>query len=304
MRDMFFLPPCLERFLRLLFVLGLLLAQPAFAAGLSFSVPPAPAGVGQPFEVAVYLDSQGESINAISGSIRFSASQLTVVQVRQGGSVVSLWLEPPQSTAADVSFSGIIPGGYRGSQGYLFTLVFTAHVPGTVTLSSSAEQFLLNDGQGTAAPVTHASLQLQLAAQASPAAVPPPDTTPPEAFTIALARDPAVFDGQWFAAFTTQDKGVGVAAYEVAEAPGPPRAAANGLHWQPAQSPYLLHDQTRSSSLYVRAVDGAGNKRLAVLPASATPWYRQVWLRAILLFMSSLVLYLAWQWYARRFQRI
>jgi hypothetical protein len=64
------------------------------------------------------------------------------------------------------------------------------------------------------------------------------------------------------------DKGTGLATYEVAERHFP----FAPLHWETAQSPYVLEDQALSSDVYVKAIDQSGNERVSVFPRSR--WLR------------------------------
>ena len=75
--------------------------------------------------------------------------------------------------------------------------------------------------------------------------------------------------------FATIDKTSGVDYYEVKE----------GKHdFQRAESPYLLEDQSLRSKISVRAVDKAGNERIAeIIPPFKVSWKDIVILLAILI---------------------
>lgn len=102
------------------------------------------------------------------------------------------------------------------------------------------------------------------------------DTTPPEQFTLEIAE----IEGKQYLVFSTIDKTSGVDHYEVFEQP--PKnffeILSNKLKsedkWQIAQSPYLLEDQELESIIKVKAVDKAGNTRIAeiVPPEKPFPW--------------------------------
>ena len=101
------------------------------------------------------------------------------------------------------------------------------------------------------------------------------DTEPPEDFTPAIVNDPNVFDGKYFLVFATQDKGTGVDHYEVRE--------GRWGWFREAESPYLLKQQKISRDVYVKAVDSAGNERIAVIPARVhSAWWEGYELFAIL----------------------
>ncbi len=263
---------------------ALLAAAPAFAAQLSFeSSNPAPA-VGERFSVAVLLDTQGDEINADGGSVTFPGDLVEFLGASDAGSIVSFWIEPPALRGGVVTFSGITPGAFNGHRGLLFTLEFRAKKAGAGMIGIVDAKTLRNDGTGMSASVVVSSLSLRVS---PPAAAPSPsvpvaptvaDRQPPEPFTPEIGRDPNVFDGQWFVAFATEDKGSGMSGYEVKESRS--RIFAWLVPWKPASTPYLLADQELQSYVFVKAVDRAGNERVAMLaPAHAVPWYERdaVW---------------------------
>jgi len=270
-----------------------LLARPLWAAGLQFEVPNQPVGAGDTFEVKVFLNTEGAELNAVAGNVLWPAANLSLAGIRDGGSLLSLWVEHPTALpTGGVHFAGVVPGGYVGTHGYLYSLILQAQATGPAAITASGEEFLLNDGKGTAAPVSRWPLPLQVVPQDSGSSFTPPhDAEPPEPFTPQLGRDPNIFGGQWFAAFTTQDKGSGLDHYEVAEQLGTPASPGATLVWQPATSPYRIHDQSLHSSLWVRAIDQAGNVRLGLLPApEPQPWLLRYWfwlLSAILVLLIA-----------------
>ncbi len=285
---------------------------PASGAGLLFGVHNPQVGVGQVFEVGVFLNTEGAELNAVEGSIVWSKDSFNLEEVRDGNSIVSLWVERPalRADGGGVHFTGVLPGGFVGTRGYLFSVILQPERVGQAGISTTAEQLLLNDGQGTAAPITRAPLKVMVVAQAkTPGFLPPYDAEAPEPFTPELARDPGVFGGQWFVVFATQDKGSGLSHYEVQEKPEysiqnlgfrdlpfvffPTSYILNPNSWRVAESPYRLRDQGLHSSLWVRAIDRAGNVRLAQLPAAVPlPWYFGFWLwvvSAILVALGTLL---------------
>jgi len=196
-----------------------------------------------------------------------------------------------------IYFAGGLPGGYCGRvpgdigpSDVAATLVF--RVPENVAGSFSGQpaglsftdptRVLLNDGLG--------SEDVLLKKEASFRLTPPTagaprqewqtqlvaDRLPPEPFVIELRQDPAMFSGQYYVFFTTTDKQSGLDHYEILETK--PNAPSAGrlvrwwetlrVRWLPAPAwkiivpPYLLHDQTLSSLIKVKAVDKAGNEKV------------------------------------------
>lgn len=272
--------------------LGLLFALPAQAAQVYFGAPGPSFGVGAAVDVGVFLGSEGESVNAVEGTIRFPGDLLRLTDVRPAGSVVSFWVEQPRLGETGVRFAGIVPGGFQGDRGPLFSLTFEALKAGKATIDASQVSVLRNDGAGTPASVRPAPMALDILPNGpQPAFLLPKDTEVPEPFTPTLASDPNLFDGAWFAAFAAEDKQSGVATYEVKE--GPPadsvRTFFDRAPWRLAESPYKLERQDGTTRVLIRATDRAGNQRVAELPARVpTPWYEQKLLWGILVAVTVL----------------
>lgn len=196
----------------------------------------------------VSVDTGGDNINALEGSVVFPET-VHIDQIGAGSSVISMWVIPPKQDGYAVNFSGITPGGFSGTH-TVFTIVgdFTGEdIARTRFISVTA---LKNDGLGTQGT---AVLSIAL----TPAKF---DTEPPETFIPAIARDSNVFDGKYFLVFSAQDKSSGISHYEVREG-----------WWGPfheATSPYLLKNQGLTTDVYVKAIDNAGNERVAVVKAA------------------------------------
>ena len=127
------------------------------------------------------------------------------------------------------------------------------------------------------------------------------DATPPEEFKPEIGQDPAVFEGKYFIAFFTTDVGTGVDYYEVLEADerGYQRGTTLKAEWKRAESPYLLEDQSLQSIIKVRAVDKAGNERVAeIIPPYKITW-KEILLGIIIVAMIGVVI---WQ-LIRRFRK-
>jgi hypothetical protein len=89
------------------------------------------------------------------------------------------------------------------------------------------------------------------------------DSTPPEDFKPEIGKDPAIFEGKYFLSFTTADKTSGIDFFEVKE---------GKRNFKRAESPYLLENQELKSIIKVKAVDKAGNERIAEIIPPATPF--------------------------------
>lgn len=279
------------------FVACFVIPSGVFAATLSIDPPAGKFGPGDTFILTVRLDTApGECVNAASVDIHYPTDWMKAVAVSNGESLFTLWPEAPHVDLAQgiVQFAGGIPGGYCGRiQGdpektnVLVKVVFS--IPGNMVggkiatgpeplpiTFGSATQVLLNDGQGSVAPLTlrsgaYTRELVSLGAKNEWLDIVHSDTTPPDPFTVLLEQDKNTFQGKYFIIFSTVDKQSGVHHYEVAEDDPLHLGYTRGKTGEKAifvtaTSPYVLRDQTLGSRVIVRALDHAGNIEEAILP--------------------------------------
>jgi hypothetical protein len=257
-------------------LLGIVVVHAAQTAVLTVE-PPNAAG-----QVAISLDTQGQDINAFSAHLSFNPAEFSISGVNEGGSIIDLWITPPtfSNSLGTLDLSGIVPGGIDTASGTIATI---AIVPEENVLSGgfqvTSATVLLDDGRGTPAELSVESGPFAIATTSFAPAPFAVDLQPPNPFTPEIARDPSIFNDQYFLSFAATDEGSGINHYEVLEVPTR-SGGSKSSGWQVTQSPYLLKDQTLSSNIYVRAVDNAGNFRVAEVSAehsaaaSASLWAR------------------------------
>ncbi len=262
----------MKKILLILFV-TMLLPLPAEAAS-AYIIAPASVNVDGSFTAEVFLDTEGENINAVEGSITVP-DVLSVEDIRYGGSVVSLWLEEPKVSGAGViRFAGVLPGGYQASperkgKGNLFSITFLAKQIGTgrIALGEGSRAYR-NDGEGSALPLSQSSASVAVVASGAPEAVSQTrDQYPPEPFTpIAVPGEPYGIQGTVLV-FAAQDKDSGIDRYEFSSsyARFMPEFL---LSWKTAESPLQLSREEMVQYLFVRAHDRAGNSRVGVAKPS------------------------------------
>ncbi|MBI5005416.1 MAG: hypothetical protein HZC03_02335 [Candidatus Lloydbacteria bacterium] len=249
----------------------LLVAIPAHAASVFVEYPTQVIHTREVFEVNIMVDTDGDYINAIGGGISFSKN-LASRDIIDGVSFVSLWVKRPQLDTSNISFAGIVPGGYRGDigpywkgtrAGTLMRLRFEAKEAGPAWLRISIDNMLLNDGNGTAIKPQIENMNVYISdgpARNDIVGIKTEiDTTPPEPFAPTIIQNQSVFDGKYALIFETQDKGSGVYYYQVRE---------GGNDFVVAESPYLLIDQKLQSAVEVKAVDREGNIRVEKISAT------------------------------------
>lgn len=269
----------------LLLTWGLVLAGSARAARFYFEPITLTSQPHSAIALTAYFDPEGAKINALEGDVVLPSNLLTLNEVRDADSLVSTWIQSP-ALAPDggrLHFAGIIPNGFSGvlspfyqgaRPGKLFTLILKVQSAGEGVVSWQNTQALLNDGQAGQASVTTTASRLSFApnlSNSAPVTELAGDTTSPESFAPVIGRQESLYNGRWFVAFSTHDHQSGIARYEVAEHRGP---LPDTTDWQVATSPYQLTDQSLSSYVSVRALDLAGNERVATLPPQATTTQR------------------------------
>lgn len=235
----------------------------AHAASIELATSEPTVGEGSEIEVSVLLTTE-ELVNAVEVAVRIP-EMFEYVGVSDGSSVINFWVEQPTYVNGTrvVSFSGIVPGGFIGARAKLLDIRLRAPRAGRgeIILTERSSVFVHGpDGVRSRVHSTPLSIVVVRGLPAQTLSV--NDTTPPEAFVPTLSTDPALFDGRLFVTFATQDKGSGIARYEIQERSiDMPIAGA----WRVVESPALLDDATRNSYVFVRAIDRAGNERVAII---------------------------------------
>lgn len=247
-----------------------LLPLAAFAAELRIDAKDTEVAVGQQFHVNILLDAENEEINAVEGEIMFPNDRVEPKEIRDENSIISFWVERPKiAEKSKISFSGIIPGGYKATKGLIFSLLFLAKKEGRVGVTIHDVRALKNDGLGTPASVAVSDFLFSISAHPEVASQEPvkvKDNDPPENFTPEISQAKDMFDGKYFLVFATQDKGSGLDHYEVRE--------GFWARFISAESPHLLQSQKLDKKIFVKAIDKSGNERIAVLePRYPITWY-------------------------------
>lgn len=247
---------------------------------------------GDTVTLGLRLDTDAdECVNTVDAVIHYDES-VRAVDVSRGQSILNIWVEDPVINEAErtIKFAGGIPGGYCGRipgdpslTNVVLELVFRSpgfSVGGGDNQSArvwidEASQVLLHDGFGTNAPLSLQDTRIVLLGDAGN--VPSDtwketvndDTDLPADFSITLTRDETAFSGKYFITFNSSDKQSGIDHFEVMEEPFAEFSAFRwgraDAPWIIAESPYVLTDQSLNSTIRVKAIDKAGNERVATL---------------------------------------
>lgn len=233
-------------------------------------------GVGDRLHIDVMVNTKGDTINAIEGDINLYGDAASIVTVYNGGSIVSYWMEEAVRTGNSISFAGIIPGGFSGT-GLLMTLVVEGGEVGIASIDARAMRTLRHDGYGTEIGSNVVPTNIAVIENATHVAIDDIDVDPPEWLELAIVQADDMFDGQATLIFAADDTGHGISHYEVQESK---TGRLGNDNWSVAESPYIIQDQTLSSTFFVKAIDAAGNVRIVAI--SESKFERFVWLYWIL----------------------
>ena len=261
---------------------------------------------GDTFIINIRIDPEKECINTVKADISFPPDLLEALDFSQGNTILTVFPEAPeiQKDIGLVSFSGGIPGGYcgilpgdPGESNLLGRIIFKVkEIESLVEANSlpieflNTSQVLLNDGKGTSAELSSRKAiftflsgvpevykkewQEELAK----------DKTPPEPFEIEINQEPSTFEGKYFITFNTTDKQAGVDYYQVKE---------GNENWKKVVSPHVLDDQSLESIIKVRAVDKAGNERIAEYTSlEKFIWW---WLIIVLIGVVAIIWFVKWR---------
>ncbi|MBX4210406.1 hypothetical protein KW783_00340 [Candidatus Parcubacteria bacterium] len=220
---------------------------------------------GDEFKVDVLLAAENENVNSVEASIPLDPA-LTLKEIRDGTSIISIWIEHPHLVSKSIIFSGIIPGGYSGKPVLLFSLVMTANEIASGKISATGVSAFHNDENASPSNVAVGSIEYKITkSMGSPNIIPSEtDRIQPESFVPEIVKNQSL-DGTWVAVFSTLDKQSGLDHYEVAENYfGSPE----GSVWKTAESPYILEDQWRFHSVFIKALDRSGNARIVKISST------------------------------------
>lgn len=282
-------------FLRSVVFVFVLLATPAEAATIYIDPGVATVSRGDSITAAVRImpdAALGECINVIDAVVTYT-DNITPVDISIGNSIFNVWVEPPVINTENhtITFAGGIPNGYCGRvdgdprlTNIIAEIIFRSpslQIGGSdnteVKIDFAPEtQVLLNDGQGTRAPLMTLGGTFTLTKEAGAGGIVDTwreevraDDLPPEDFSITLTSDEVAFGGEHFIVFSTVDKQTGISYFEVMEEPVLAFSQFTwggvGVPWIKTVSPYVLKDQSLNSIIRVRAVDKAGNEYVATL---------------------------------------
>lgn len=151
-------PEKIGRFLALLIIIGAVffvasVLKADAAASLYLAPPSGTFIVGNTFTVSLYVNTGGQTINAVEANLNFPPDKLQVISPTTGKSFIQLWTSNPtyDNLAGTLKFQGTIPTpGISTDAGLISTVTFRVKSPGTAAVKIlDSSRVLLNDGRGT-----------------------------------------------------------------------------------------------------------------------------------------------------------
>ena len=109
--------------------------------------------VGSTFDVSIFINTEGNSINAVQVDLKFPPNILQVTSPTAGDSFISIWADQPFYSNEEGIISlkgGVLSPGIKTSAGLVSTVTFRVKASGAASISFlDSSKILLADGKGT-----------------------------------------------------------------------------------------------------------------------------------------------------------
>lgn len=274
------------------FIANLLMADKVFAATLKIDTEQKTFGIGEQFYVDLSLDTKGQSINAISGSLIFPSDAITFIRAEEGKSIINLWIDRPEQAGDLVSFSGVIPNGFNGVidpfnpndkiPGLLVRLIFETKKSGQFNIDAESFYANLNDGLGTEITIPKINGTINIGDFINKKEFIDENISIPE-IEAYITRDPNLFDNKYTLIFNAKDKETGIKNVMIKE---------GNREWNEVRSPYLLIDQSRHSTILLKATNYSLESTIFTIdkiPYKVKPFFIVTVLILIIIILSFLI---------------
>ncbi len=234
-------------------------------ASFIFSSSESSVSAGDTSIINVFLNTEGESVNSIDGSILLSDENNGNLEVKDlivVDSAFSFWPRKPSlENRQKISFTGGVPNGIKGERLLIFKIVVKINQSGDFKIKPSGLKFYLNDGLGTEKNITKEESVISVSTKKDNVKdnweeLISNDNTPPEPFVVYLGQDVALYDGMKFVTFNAEDSGSGIAYYQIKE---------GDYEYVRTGTTYVLRDQENVKNITVKAYDKAGNIQVSSL---------------------------------------
>ncbi len=226
-----------------------------FASEVFFVVSPNTIPGDHAVVIDMYIESEGEVLNALDGVIGFEVeghSAISDVIVETGGSPFTLWPTAPSFNTEEqvVRLTGGTTESVSGEARMLRMRLFT-DAEKSITVSWLRGEAYRNDGLGTAVPLSSRSLTIN-PERGEPNIISPTseDTEPPRIESIEVGQDEDTYDGKRFLTVYAVDAISGVSHIEVIE---------GGVKTRVDSGPYFFMNQSDTEQVLLIVYDKAGN---------------------------------------------
>jgi hypothetical protein len=253
--------------------------------------------------VQLLLAPSEQKINALGGELVIVSGKASFKEIQSGNSIISAWLQTPQLKNNTVSFSGIIPGGFSGlyspfnkdlQPGIVMSVALTIEERGKVVLGLRNMEVYADNGDIQPLNLEPNQLEIDfIKSNRSANSGLSVDTVPPVNFSAQIIKIP---EGpqDWFVAFAAEDTESGIDHYEIQETR---ELAPNPLAWKRGESPFRLEDQSRRSTVFIKAIDHSGQEAIMSVPPAPINYSLWYWIAGgiLLAFLLIYGFYYRWQ---------
>jgi hypothetical protein len=242
-----------------------------YAARVYLEAPAVASSNRQPVVVRVFLDSEQNTVSALSGVFSFPTNLFDVKLISTQNGIVSLWVAQPHVSVEKyfdgrtrVAFEGIMPGGFNGVRspyyegvhpGIIFTISLTPKMAGETNLLLDGIELHSLDSQGS---LLHAE------SDTSYISIPALTGTAPETISLSptkiesptltteLTRSPLVDNNAWYLIVHEDEVIHSIDHIEMAETNEYDAEHVSAFQWHSATSPYVLLYQARNKYIHTK----------------------------------------------------
>jgi len=247
----------IKKIILLLFIL-FSFSVDAYAASI-FLDSPKDINTDQVFEAKIKLDATGETVNSFAISLAYAEDLLTFVGYKENSTIIKIFIDKPEASLGQVSFSGIVPGGVSGFYDPnkkdiatipVITLLFEPKDNGEGVFSFKNIQILKHDGLGTNLNTQSSDQNIKIDFSKENTENKKEDTTKPLPFEINLIEASEASNTPLMLYFNTRDLDSGIKNYQL---------KLNNGSWINVESPYVVSKGFFEKDFTIRAFDYAGN---------------------------------------------
>ncbi len=121
---------------------------------------------GQTFTIDWFMDTEGESLNALNLKLLFPHDLLEATDLSTGNSIISIWVKTPKISNQDgrIELIGGLPNGFESKKAPIFKTTFLAKKAGSPQITMDKSSLVLkNDNRGNAANLFFKNLHFTIA---------------------------------------------------------------------------------------------------------------------------------------------